>query len=156
MKKSHQMDFVEVDRSTGEIPERTLPIVRTWLNNHLFPKHGEVNNKPSLTLPDQSLTVKQMLDRQSKGLPYNVVTAEPMYYGEDEMPDLKKMDLSEIQDMREFIQEKIKTAQAEAVENRKKRDEAERAEFLAFKKAKQEASDKQNQPATPNGDEGAK
>lgn len=130
--------------------------VKNWLNFSQFDKDLEENSQPSITLPDQSMTIKQMLERHSKGLPIALYGGEAIYGGEeDELPDLRKMDLSEIQDLREFIQGKINQAHQEAVALKKKKEDQEKAEFAEYRRHKeaqrQAEEQKLNQPTVqPN------
>lgn len=119
--------------------------VKNWLNFEQFEKDLEINTQPSITIPDQSMTVKQMLERHNSGMPVSLFGADPTY-SEDELPDLRKMDLSEIQDLREFIQEKIKNAQQAAVKAKEAKEAAEKAEFMAFRKLKEEQRLQEQQP----------
>lgn len=55
-------------------------------------KKDEVNNKPSLTIPNQSMTLNEILKRYAAGLP---VTGQkiPIYEGEDfDVPNFYRMD----------------------------------------------------------------
>lgn len=135
-----------------------LPIVKNWLNAKLFPRTGEVEDSKSLTIPDQSMTVAEMLQRQAKGIPISFNAGTPYFLGEEEMPDPERMDLSEIQDLREFISEKKKAAHEKAMELRDKKDKQLRDELAEFRKQKAAQAETQQKPqnATQNGDEGAK
>ena len=58
------------------------------------PPVGEYNGKPSETVPDQTLTIKEILDKYAKGIP--ISNAKVPVYDEDEndvTPDLAHMDL---------------------------------------------------------------
>jgi len=80
---------------------------KTQWNAKDFPTKGEVNTQPSLTIPDQTLSIKQIMDRFSKGLPLDG-HREAIYNGEDDdMPDLAHMDLAD-------REQAIKEAQYEA------------------------------------------
>lgn len=77
------------------------------------PKRYEKVSTLSQTIPDQTMSVSEIMNRYAKGLP---LTGErvPVYHGDEEfVPDIKTLDLSEIEDM------KIK-AQNSIDENRKK------------------------------------
>lgn len=60
-----------------------------------FPTQKEDYFSPSLTVPDESLSIRQIMQRYARGLPLN--TKVPQYYGEDTdgIYDLRKLDLSE-------------------------------------------------------------
>lgn len=85
---------------------------------------GEVNNEPSLTIPNQSLTVRDILERFTRGMMIPD-SAQPHYFdGEEDFdavdPRLEKdFDLSDVSrlmaDNQEFIQASVdaqKTAQS--------------------------------------------
>lgn len=73
--------------------------VKTWLNAGTFEKKGEVNNLPSMTVPDQSMTIKEIMDKYTRGIPVNAAKV-PIYDEDDDMPDLRTLDISEIADLR--------------------------------------------------------
>lgn len=87
---------------------------KTPWNKSEFPvDKGEVNTQPSQTVPDQTLSLKELLDRYARGLPI-VGEKFPIYNGDEEdLPDLKKMDLSEIADLKEKLDKQIKEQQGE-------------------------------------------
>lgn len=69
----------------------------------------EVNTKPSLTIPDQTMTVVQIMQRYAQGLPLTSGVKVPIYEGEDsEVPlNWDKMDISEQQDFMEENAQRI-------------------------------------------------
>lgn len=73
---------------------------KTSGNYRQFPARGEKNFKPSLTVPDQTMSLRELLHRHTRGLPLHHVE-RPTYYNEDETIDLKKLDLTEIQELKE-------------------------------------------------------
>lgn len=74
--------------------------VKNWLNAHEFPKEYETNNLPSLTVPDQTMSIREIMDRFARGLPLDVRV--PIYEGEEsEFPDVNRLDLAEIQELTE-------------------------------------------------------
>lgn len=73
---------------------------KTQWNSNEFPSNYEKVSSLSMTIPDQSMTVKEIMDRYARGLP---VSGErvPVYHGEEFVPpELEKMDLSEIEDLK--------------------------------------------------------
>lgn len=80
--------------------------VKNSLNANSFPKNYEKNNGISLTVPDQTMSIRTILERYSRGLPIGGRT-DVYYDEEDEMPDIKSLDLSEIQEMRENAKQTI-------------------------------------------------
>lgn len=82
------------------------------------PKHQKFT-QASQTIPDQSLTMRQLFDRYAKGLPLEA--KDPVYYGEDdEIPDFKKMDLTEIDEYKKNLSADIE----EKLEKSKRRKKA--------------------------------
>lgn len=73
--------------------------------------HGEKNTKPGITIPDQSMSVKEIMDRFARGLPVGGMRV-PIYDGEnDDMPDLRNMDLADRQAYMEAAQEEYEILQ---------------------------------------------
>lgn len=79
------------------------PVIKNHYNNEKFV--GEINNKPSLTVPDQAMTIREIINRTNKGLPVTGVRV-PMYNETEDgiMPDLRNMDISEIYELKKRIQ----------------------------------------------------
>lgn len=107
---------------------------RTWVN---YPEQGpqlEVNTLPSQTQPDEVLSISQMLERHSRGLPINV--SEGNYYDESlgYVPDIKELDLTEIHDFRDEFAARTKAMQEEI----DKREADLKAEKLAKEKEEEE------------------
>lgn len=82
-------------------------LVKNIFNAEFFPRDGERNTKPSLTIPDQTLPIREILSRFAKGLPIGVNT--PIYEGEDnDLPDPRTLDLVELQEMKEIAANELK------------------------------------------------
>lgn len=79
------------------------------LNADSFPKKVEITEGPSMTIPDQSMSVREILDRFSKGLPLSGART-PLYYGEDDdFPDFERMDLSERETYIKGVKEELES-----------------------------------------------
>ena len=80
--------------------------VKNSLNYDYIEQKGEVNNLPSMTIPDQTMSIRNIIDRYTRGLPVTGFT--PVYDGEDFfMPDPKTLDLVERQEMAEQIKQRV-------------------------------------------------
>lgn len=80
--------------------------VKNTLNYNEFNKDYEVNTLPSLTIPDQNMSIREIIDRYSRGLP--VTSFTPVYEGEDfDLPDPKTLDLVERHEMAQKIKEEV-------------------------------------------------
>lgn len=107
-----------------------------WPTNYNRPKYKgtlrpEKNKLPSMTVPDQTMSIKEILDRHTRGLP--IAGQKIAFYDpEDDMPDLSKMDLAERQEHMEAAAEEIKAIQ-EREETRKKEAAEKKAAKKEFK-----------------------
>lgn len=115
---------------------------KTGYNKADFPNDNEENNLPSMTIPDQSLTVKEIMHRFARGL--STTQKEGAYYGEEEMPDLRNMDLSDIEDLKLANMEEITRLQGELQAEQKKADFLRNKKLLEkkFEEYKKEAQQK--------------
>lgn len=86
--------------------------IKTPLNATEFPILGEKHFTPSQTVPDQTMSMRELLDRYARGLPL-AGAKEPMYYGEEDLPDLHRLDLAEIQELKEANKQRIADQQAD-------------------------------------------
>lgn len=93
--------------------------IRNLFNASEF-NDDEINNEPSLTIPDQSMSVRELLQRYANGLPLGG-SKEPIYEGEDgDGIDPRRLDLAERQEMEiaarqelAEIEERLKSSKAE-------------------------------------------
>lgn len=94
----------------GNVPRGTLPKFSNQYNQHLFDHKKESNRKPSMTVPDQALSIKQIMDRFARGLPMGGGFT-PVYNGEEDIlegVDPRKLDLVEKAEIKKTIQNTIK------------------------------------------------
>lgn len=106
-------------------PTRVAPArFKTPYNGVKGQEAEKISNKPGKTIPDQSLSVKELLKRYASGLPLGGEKV-PVYDGEEDfLPDLSKMDLA---DRQEFLEE-AKNEVSEILEKHNK--------YKKFKEAK--------------------
>lgn len=78
---------------------------------------GEVNNSPSLTVPDMSIPLSVLLDRFTRGQPLPA-TGQPMYDEDNDFPDPRTLDLVDIQEMRSNLNERSRSLSDEIREKR--------------------------------------
>lgn len=94
--------------------------VKHYLNREEFPKNYKVITMPSETIPDQSLTMRQILDRYAKGLPLDAKT--PEWHDDDEfnpLPDVRTLDLTEKQELLQSAKDELQTIKTKIAEKRK-------------------------------------
>lgn len=72
-------------------------------------KDYESPDPVSLTVPDETMTIQQMVARAQRG--QAVVAPSSDYTGDDHFPDLKTLDLAELEELARENQDLIKTMQ---------------------------------------------
>lgn len=98
----------------------------------LFPKSdykGTINNMPSLTVPDQTMSIRTILEKYARGESFNQKV--PIYSeddGENMGIDIRRLDISEIAELKKQNDAEIKRMQDELGQKRadkaaKQRDE---------------------------------
>ena len=81
---------------------------------------NEINNGITKTVPDQAPSLGSMLKRFQRGLPVDVKRNQPIYNGDVDLPNLKKMDLTEIDEYSRNLKQNIKTQKHEQTEIKKR------------------------------------
>jgi hypothetical protein len=73
--------------------------IKNALNYQSFPKDYEKIKGPSMTIPDQTMSIRELLRRYASGLPLGG-SKEPIYEGEDgDGIDPRRLDLAERQEL---------------------------------------------------------
>lgn len=81
---------------------------------------GEINNEPSVTVPENTMSIREIINRHAHGLPINASSRVPLYEGDEPLPDISRMDLAEIQALRESVDAEIKDFQNQKLKNDQK------------------------------------
>lgn len=68
---------------------------------------GEKFTLPSKTVPDETLTVRQMLERHTRGLPVHASQKQAVYHGDVDLPDMERLELEDKQEILENAQQNI-------------------------------------------------
>lgn len=124
---------------------------KRFRENYSYEKYkGEVNNLPSQTIPNEALSIREILVRYSRGLPIDGKI--PIYDEENDLPDPRKMDLADWETMqieaREEVQ-RIKSAhekQLQVQQEAKTKKLKEYEEFQEF--LKKQSQNQSNQQST--------
>lgn len=96
--------------------------VRTWLDASEIPSKGETNNYDSETLPDQNLTVRQLLANYTSGM--GLPQSREGYFSEDQVIP-KWSDLTDKRNSQEHLFQQIEEVKAKiAAETAAKEKEA--------------------------------
>jgi len=69
----------------------------------------KTTNKPSLTVPDETMTLRTILDRFARGLPITGQDKEPIYNGEEGLGvDIRTLDISEREEIANKARRELK------------------------------------------------
>lgn len=60
---------------------------------------GVINTEPSMTVPDQSLSLRELLVNYTRGNDLPINKAVPVFSEDEHYPDLRKMDLVDLQEL---------------------------------------------------------
>lgn len=101
-----QITTEEISRLATTAPTR---VIRTWLTFQLETTDCETPEGESMTVPDMTLTIPELLERHTRG--QAIPIAGNAIYSEDELPDLNTLDLVEIQELREDLAADIQKLQ---------------------------------------------
>lgn len=130
-------------QGTLPLPEQKKEAVVIITPYTFKPPHGRINEMPSLTIPDQTMPLEEILRRFVSGQPIPGIQAA-IWNGEDEMPDVKHMDLADLEEYQRNVAEQI-----EINENRLRMYKQEQEAIAAEAAAKaQQASDTSKQGAS--------
>lgn len=108
--------------------------IRTAYNHQqiLAEKRYEKNDQPSLTIPDQTLTIPEILRRYARGIPLDSIVKLPIYDGEDIYnPDMRTLDLTEQAELIEQRSAELKKLNKELEDGRRVAKE----KFIAERRA---------------------
>lgn len=102
---------------------------------------GQVNNQPSLTIPDQSMTLRELLVRYAKGLPL-ADAKTPIWEGEEGFDiNPERLDLAEIEELAEKAREELKSINQRVKESVKKAKEKSKKHITDLEVEKTEISE---------------
>lgn len=74
-----------------------------------------------ITRPDMAPSLGTMLNRFRKGLPVDFNQKKPVYNGDEDLPNLKKMDLTEIDEYSRNLKDKVKNLSKDEQDIKKRR-----------------------------------
>ncbi len=91
-----------------------MTLVKTYFNREEHPCNYEINELPSETIPDQTMTIRTILDRYSRGLPIDGQLTGQYQEGDEynDMPDPRTLDLAERQEMAESAKQELEQIKA--------------------------------------------
>lgn len=81
-------------------------------------KEGFVTTKPSKTVPDQTITVKEMLQRALNGIPQKPNPYNPVYNPAITFNSANELDLTEIAELRQQLKDRENALRQRVLEER--------------------------------------
>jgi hypothetical protein len=82
-------------------------MIKHSMNANTFAKNYQFNTSPSMTIPDQTMSIRTILERHSRGLPIDGVKSS-IYDGEEnDLPDWRRLDLAERQELAHLYKNEI-------------------------------------------------
>lgn len=97
--------------------------IKNSLNAHLFPYHGKTFTMPSQTIPDQTMSIKEILNRYARGIPMDAKT--PIWDDNadenDVLPDPRTLDLAERQLFADEARRELEQVKQKIADKRKKK-----------------------------------
>lgn len=140
MAKKNQKLTEFTDEMVKTLQATLPPVIRKSTTFRLKDEDQEKGNPLSLTVPDQSMEMREIYKRYAGGRPIDASTREPLYYGDDiEVPDLQKLDLVEIAQMLEENRERVDRLKQQFDEEN---ELANRLESEKMEKAKQQEDER--------------
>lgn len=88
----------------------------------------------SKTLPDQTMSIKELLDRQARGLPL-AGQRVPIYEPDSDLPDPRKLDLAEREELALSYAEELKTLKEREALTKQLKSDADQAALEAREEA---------------------
>lgn len=88
----------------------------------------------SETVPDQSMSIQEILRNHVRGIPMDVSLGQAVYYGEEFVHDydeLKRLDLTEAHEMMSYLKDRIAFLQQNPVEAKNQSDEVDKPQVAS-------------------------
>jgi len=96
--------------------------IKTSMNSHEFAKNYEKNYLPSMTIPDQTMSIREIVERYAKGLPIDGARTA-IWDEENDLPDWRTLDLADRQELAERYQQEVKDIKEKHYNKVNKQDE---------------------------------
>lgn len=96
------------------------PLINTKYN-YDHTRYGEINDEPSMTIPGDTMSLRDMLDRFARGMALPP-RPEPYYNEQQQLPNLNSMDLVDRQDYLQNQKELVDLLRQQYEDENKKPD----------------------------------
>lgn len=110
--------------------------------------------RKSQTQPDQSMSIRTIIERFTRGVSINAVRREGVYIDDDlDLEKVSRMDFAEKAELSEAIKARLQQAQADANERERLRNEEKQSESEAAEASEKQSAKKPAKPAKKGSDE---
>lgn len=97
------------------------PCIQTQYSQVEF-KNEDYNGQITMTVPDQTLSIQQIVENHVRGLPNNLKMREPIFLGDEEYyPPINSLDEIDKHDMLSHAKSTINAIQTEFAEQKKRK-----------------------------------
>jgi hypothetical protein len=96
--------------------------IKNSINANSFAKNYEKNYGPSLTIPDQTMSIREIVDRYAKGLPIDGART-PIWDEENDLPNWRTLDLAERQELAQQYEQELQHIKQNHYNKDNKQDE---------------------------------
>jgi len=146
MQKVKEVTIAQVNDKGIEDVQSTyqnIPVIRTLYNSWAFPKSYEINTQPSLTVPDEAMSIAEIVNRYAHGMPLPLGKTGEYFGEESDLPNnLDKLDLAEREEiLRSVAEERDKII--ESVTKRKKEAQEKRLQQQIDQRVKKQQEEKE-------------
>jgi len=105
---------------TAPVREIRPPRVKNALNAYKFPKWAEYNGRPSETIPNEAMSMREILHRYTHNLPLNVPSYQTFFDEDNNVPDYQHLDFAERQALRDAYVDEIQELRQKAAQKQAK------------------------------------
>lgn len=131
------MSIINSPKKKNKNPEGVVPAYVKPTEARLRKKRYIQNNQKSRTIPNQSMTINEMVARYRKGLPIHGSKNVPLYTGGEPMVNLDNLDLIDRQAYIDSVADELVNVRQRMTDNAK--SEKEKSDLAKFDKAVKDA-----------------
>lgn len=102
-----------------------LPRIKNSANANDFPKENRDCGGKSATVPDQTMSLREIVRRYTRGVPLPVVAGGYFDEEESEGIDLRTLDISEVDEMVKKARETVKENEGKKAKHKKQKEDEE-------------------------------
>lgn len=121
----------------------------TTKQNYVFENYSQANFGPSQAVPDQTLSLRELLRRHASGLPLAGNIREPQYDEENVQLNFASMDLADLQEMAEDLNSKVAAIDKEQRDKKKAEADEKLRQSIIDEHTDRQRWEDENKPKPP-------